>query len=590
MLHPIPAPASAQLPSPLVPRVDLGRPRPLRVCFPILLDGDMVMSTEHLGVGYLVAVLRAANAECVVMEAPAVGDNQALIDRIVGYEPDIVGLTLTTVGVVHATRFGTSLRQQLGSRGFLLAGGPLATHHGAKLLSTKGWEFLDGLVRGEGEIPILRLGEAIHTGSDLGTVPNLVYRLEDGVHQNPMIAALHDLDLLPDPARDQFEQHNGQLAYLRLSTSRGCTARCTFCNAPHARNRVGPGKLWRGASPKRIVDEIESLYRRYNFNTFDFVDSTFEDPGGSPKAKARIGEIAQEIINRDLKIFYNCCMQAKNWTDDDAELINLLYRSGLEKVLVGIESGSDIGLRRWNKLSTAEDNKRVIRLLSDAGVYIAFGFISFHAWSTFEEIWENLNFLRTYMGHNLRRYTTRLELYPGAEVIEQLRTAGLLTPAYDEELNPFAYGFVDPRVERLADELNRLYGDQYMEDCTIDKEPAVFEFETYDIVLHTYISRLMRLHGHTDAGRNILDASVERVRSVKQELADFNFSLVSEQVDLAERDMLQAGAIVEKRPLVEDFFQNRMDKLRAIQLRTSMQLHRAGLAVREIRYSAAAAA
>lgn len=336
---------------PLKPRCDLTSPTQLKVCFPILLDGDLVTSPEHLGLGYLTAVLRNAGAMVKIIEAPLMEQrNSQVLDEISEWKPDMVGISLTTISVAHAQRFGIELRQLLGAKCFIFAGGALATHSGANLLKLEGWNFLDGLIRGEGEIPVLRLAEAIHTKGDLKTVPNLIYRDSFGIQQNPLTRAVENLDDLPDPARDQLEQHNGYLSIIRLSSSRGCTAHCTFCNAPHARNRIGPSvKGWRGASPKRVVDEIERLVHKYNFHTFDFVDSTFEDPDGGRIGKARVRRIAEEILERGLKIYYNVCMQAYNWHEEDEPLLDLLWRSGLEKVNVGIESGSETGLKRWQK-------------------------------------------------------------------------------------------------------------------------------------------------------------------------------------------------------------------------------------------------
>lgn len=567
--------------SPLAPRIDLSHPTPLRVCFPVLLDGDLVMSTEHLGVGYLVSVLRNAGAECRVIELPIGGFDDA-IETIVDWHPDLIGITLTTISVEQATRFGAKLRARLGQHPFILAGGPLATHLGKRLLTLEGWSFLDALVRGEGEEPMLRLAEALHSGEPLGGVPSLAYRIPDGVTETPLAPVIADLDRLPFPARDQFEQHGGKLSYIRISTSRGCTARCAFCNAPHARNQIAGGKLWRGASPQRILDEIETLYRKHNFNTFDFVDSTFEDPGGTPKAKARIAEIAQGLIDRNIKIYYNCCMQAKNWSEADKPLLDLLFRSGLEKVLVGIESGSDQGLKIWGKLSTAADNARIIELLNRTGVYTAFGFIAFHPWSSFSEIRENYAFLRDNMGHNLRRFTVRLELYPGAEAVERLRDQGLLLPDFDRRLNPLAYTYVDPRIEALANGLALLYGDQYAKDCTVEKEPAVFEFETYDIVLHTYLSRLNRFFGDRPEVVEILDDARAAIHRTKAELTRFNYELVTTHVEAAERGDLDPEAIRRDAPMVETCYREKIATLRSIQLRSSMKLHRAKVPVKAI--------
>ncbi|KPA92138.1 MULTISPECIES: B12-binding domain-containing radical SAM protein [Pseudomonas] len=573
--------------NPLHSAVDFRHPRPMRVCFPVLLDGDLVMSSEHLGVSYLVAILRNLGAECRVVEVkPVVGGDELAIEEVVAFAPDLIGFSLTTVTVSHATAFGSALRAALPEQVAFLAGGPLATFLGSKLLDNPNWAFLDALVRGEGDVPLVRYVEAFWDHKDYTTVPSLSWRESSGVViDNPIGKPVPELDMLPEPARDQFEINSGKLPYLRLATTRGCTARCTFCNAPHAGNKVNPGKLWRARTPDNIVDEIERLYHRYNFNTFDFVDSTFEDPGGAPFAKQRIADIAQGILDRGMKIYYNCCMQAKNWHEEDKPLLDLLYRSGLEKVLIGIESGSQIGLDRWKKKSTVEDNKRAIELVRGAGIYVAFGFIAYHPWSTFQEIRDNNDFLRQYMGHNLRRYTVRLELYPGAEAVETLRAEGKLHDDFDVSLNALSYDFEDPRVLKLSNVSALLYGEKYAEEGIIEKEPAVFEFETYDIVMHTFMSRLRRSVLDSPRGLEILEAGEAKATELRAAMSAFNYALVSEMTDLAEREALDDSYANAKRPELEQFYRQKLSELRQVQLGISMQLHRAGLSLRDIQFS-----
>lgn len=563
---------------PLKSTVNFNTDKPLKVCFPILLDGDLVMSSEHLGPAYLVSVLRNVGVDCLIVEIALEENHEDKLEEIKRWQPDIIGISLTTISVALAKKIGSDLRSLLGNDVYFMAGGPLATHHGAKLLSLAGWDFLDGLIRGEGEVPLLRFVEAYYTNKKYGSVPNLVYRDGGELKENVMKRGLLNLDDIPFPARDQFEMHDGDFPYIRISTSRGCTAHCTFCNAPHARNRVGPAiKGWRGVSPKRAVDEVEFLYHKYNFNTFDFVDSTFEDPGGKEKGKNRVKEIATELINRNLNVYYNVCMQAYNWHEEDEELLKLLWKSGLEKVLVGIESGSEEGLARWQKRATVEDNYRVLKLLRAVNVYVAFGFISFHPWISFKEMRENYKFLlKGGMGHNFRRYTVRLELYPGAEVVDQLREAGLLQDSYDSELNPFAYRYTDERMAKLASALNSLYGDDYEASCTIKEEPAIFQFETYDIVLHTFYSRLLRHLGEHDNARNILYTFNEKVEIVKDEISQFNYNFISKYVDLAEMDALDLSKVKNERGVLQERYEAWMKKLKDYQLAAAMQLHRAG--------------
>jgi radical SAM superfamily enzyme YgiQ (UPF0313 family) len=551
--------------NPLESDVDFTRPRRMRVCFPVLLDGDLVISPEHVGVSYLVSTLRRFQIACEIVEVPANGvDDEAAIARIMSLEPDLVGLSLTTVSVRHATAFGATLRKCLDPSVPILAGGPLASALGSRLLGNPNWQFLDALVRGEGEVSLLRYVEALWCRSGYYSVPGLSWRGPGGrLVDNPVARGVVDMDLLPEAARDQYglsaEEYQ---AGMRISTSRGCSGRCTFCNAPHARNRVNGGKLWRTFSTRRILDEIERLHRDCRIDTFEFVDSTFEDPGGGSLGKRRVGEIAQGILDRGLRIQYSCCMQARNWHEADRPLLELLYLSGLEKVLIGIESGSQAGLGIWQKKSTVEDNVRAIGLLREAGIHVEFGFIAFHPWSTFAEIRENNSFLHRFYGHHLRRYSTPLELYPGAEVIDLLRVQGLLDAGFDLTLDTFAYHFRDPRVGVLARCMPLLF-DDLVASAEGVRSP-VLDFERSDLSLTLTLSRFRRrLVSAAD-----LDAwkSLEaRVGAWRAALSEFNFELMSRLTTLAEQGELDEADVLAWRPEVDARYRSNLTAAKALE-------------------------
>lgn len=229
-----------------------------------------------------------------------------------------------------------------------------------------------------------------------------------------------------------------------------------------------------------------------------------------------------------------------------------------------------------------ENNRRFIRLLTNANVCVTFGFIAFHPWSTFEEVKENCQFIREIKGHNLRRMLERLELYPGAEVIEQIRSEGLLLPEYDTHLNPFAYCYVDPRIGLLASALNSIYGEDYQKDCLIKTEPAVFEFETYDVVLHNYVSRLLRSFAQYPEVVEIVREFKEQANRIKKEIADFNYEFVSTMISLAEAERLTYEMAKVWAETIEQFFREKLERLRSLQLQCSFRLYRAGYSVRAI--------
>lgn len=495
----------------------------LDVALITLLDGDLVKFPEHLGVAYLAAELRQHGRTAEVFSISPLNEAEA-IARIVSARPRVVGFSLTTASFLRATRIGQQLREALGAMVHMTAGGPLVTSLGVSLLRNPSWEFLDSAVRGEGEVPMIHLLDALSGGGDLSTVPSLCYRNFAGVACNPMAASVTDLNRFTVPARDQVEC--GPQATARIATSRGCTSRCAFCNAPHAGNTLA-GKVWRGRSPESVVDEMEAIYRGMGVRDFEFVDSTFEDPGGTAWAKQRIASIARLILDRGLNITFGCCVQSQNWRAEDLWLIDLLRRAGLQRVLMGVESGSAATLKRWNKKATPEDNRRAIALFRSRSVYVNMGFIMFHPHSTRSEVVENLAFLRSAGAHTLRPLCTRMEIYPGTASLESLRNDGLLLPEYDQTLNPFAYRFLDGDIERLAYAMALLTGEDYARTGAVDVLPPHLEFVFLDMAIHAKTTARLR-SGRTVPG---LRDFMAEYRSLCAELSAFNLDVFAAIAD-----------------------------------------------------------
>src|SRR5699024_6844225 len=249
-------------------------PASVRTSFLILLDGDLVMSPEHLGVAFMASVLREAGFTCEIREVRHGLDEERTIAELVEYDPALICFTLMSLNVVSAASLSERLAQALPDA-VVACGGPAGTSAGTEVL--RKIPHADVVAIGEGEPTILDLVQRIALGGELSDCPGICYRDAQGrPRQNPPRPLVHDLDALPHPARDQLISHGNELEYVRVSTSRGCVARCTFCAAPHTNNRVQQGKAWRGRSPERVVDEIVQLVRNHRFRTFDFIDSTFE--------------------------------------------------------------------------------------------------------------------------------------------------------------------------------------------------------------------------------------------------------------------------------------------------------------------------
>src|SRR5689334_3495228 len=109
------------------------------------------------------------------------------------------------------------------------------------------------VVRGEGELALLRLCSALEGDGDLSAVPNLSFLDATGaVVRTPAapLIAREQLGELPLP--DYSRLSAGAYKCLGLESSRGCAFDCSFCSTPHR-------KSWRALSAEDFVDRLERV-------------------------------------------------------------------------------------------------------------------------------------------------------------------------------------------------------------------------------------------------------------------------------------------------------------------------------------------
>src|ERR1700759_4899713 len=103
-------------------------PAGFKVAFVILLDGDLVMSPEHLGVALMTAVLRRGGFTANIIEVKTHEHNQA-VEKLKTYNPDLVCFTLMSLNVETCKSFCTQLKKQLPNV-IVACGGPAGTYAG----------------------------------------------------------------------------------------------------------------------------------------------------------------------------------------------------------------------------------------------------------------------------------------------------------------------------------------------------------------------------------------------------------------------------------------------------------------------------
>ncbi len=137
--------------------------------------------------------------------------------------------------------------------------------------------FVDVVIRGDGEIPILSLANNHLGGKSIRDVPNSVVREDGKIHENPISYtpdSLDDLNFTDVSLLEHWEDHlwlytkptkydpsRGDTVFNPwLSIARGCKFNCSFCGGTNEAQWLCAGR--RGISlrsPEKVVEDISFL-------------------------------------------------------------------------------------------------------------------------------------------------------------------------------------------------------------------------------------------------------------------------------------------------------------------------------------------
>lgn len=163
-----------------------------------------------------------------------------------------------------------------------------------------------------------------------------------------------------------------------------------------------------------------------------------------------------------------------------------------------------------------QDNFAALNILKKyQDIYITFGFIMLHPYSEWEDIFDNAKFLyNTGIGQVIRHYFWQLEVYPGTKMENRLIHDKLLKTEYRFEDGMYRYNFANPELEVLSD---------------IGKEmlavKSVWDFEIFDIIIHTFITRHRRKYNQHPILEEI-ESFQELVDRQRKQIAAFNYEFV----------------------------------------------------------------
>lgn len=359
-------------------------------------------SHPHVGIAYLIAVLKKDGYLVDVFDYGLDGSDENLFLKIRGFAPDIIGITGFSYEYGYLEEIIEKLKKKFKIP--LIVGGPHVSATGTEILTSTAADF--GFYGEAEEAFLLFLKELGKKEPDFAKIPGLIWRKNRRVIKNSPPIFIKDLDKLPFPDYEAFKLEEypcfkGKL--LPILTSRGCPYGCNYCSV-----RLSMGYRFRPRSPENVISEIKH-WNKKGFDSFDINDDCFT------LDLKRAEEICNLIIKNKLRIKF----QLYNGIRVDRitpELLAKLKKAGCFFVAFGCEAGNEETLKSIKKNITLDQVRKAVDWANQVGIKNAVNFIIGHKDETFEKALDSLNFAESLPTNFVNFYN--LVPYPGTEVYQ----------------------------------------------------------------------------------------------------------------------------------------------------------------------------
>jgi radical SAM superfamily enzyme YgiQ (UPF0313 family) len=306
----------------------------------------------------------------------------------------------------------------------IIAGGSGFSVFPFELMERSGADY--GIV-GEGEAALAHLVAALDRGDAAAGIPGVIKGNtvpEAFVGQSPSL----DMDTVPFSEVDRwidFSPYARRGAY-PIQTKRGCGHRCVYCTYPCIE-----GVSYRRRSPEAVADEIEQAAGRLGDVTFEFVDSTFNDPPGHAEA------ICRAIIGKNITVRLRT--MGINPAHASRELFDLMLAAGFSQIDCTPDSGSSTMLANLRKNFTLPQLETTADLIRRANIPTMWFFVFGGPGETEKTIAETFAFVDKWVNPEDMVYMMAgLRIYPNTELHRIALREGIVGPL-DPLLRPVFY-------------------------------------------------------------------------------------------------------------------------------------------------------
>ena len=380
-------------------------------------NDNSIFRFPPLGLGYIAASLRRLGVSVELVDCTFMTREEALA-KIKRSQPQIIGFYSMFSMKRTSIEMAKLLREHCD---LLVVGGPLPTLDPSSYL-----DVFDVVVLGEGEETMAEIAQSYQRGVGFSGVRGIAYKDLEAVKFTDPREFIENLDSLPFPSRDLFDNDAYKSHYSRrfghsitpLITSRGCPFACDFCSRPVF------GQSFRSRSAVNVVDEVEEIVS-LGYDRVWFADDCFT------LNRDRLTAICDEIIKRHLHVGWECLSRVDTMNSKIAAKMRM---AGCIRVYFGIESGTNKVLALMQKQITVEQARKAVYEAKEARLQVGAFFIIGYPGEDNETILDTVRFASR-LPLDYLSFTLPYPI-PGTPLFERVKnSAGLAIDDWEEPKN-----------------------------------------------------------------------------------------------------------------------------------------------------------
>ncbi len=414
------------------------------------------ISNEHIGLGYLANALYRNGYEYRIIDAHFWNyGSKEVIEQLIESKCDVIGFSILYSNFIESMDIISQIKE-LKPDTLIFMGGHHVSFCAEEILEEN--DNVDVIIKGEGEETIVELLACYSQGNDLKNIAGITYRNSAGVIvDNQWRRPLSKIEDYGEIRRDVLEMglRAGALCSLNLVAGRGCLFKCSFCTGNKMFDPYSECG-WRVKSAEKVVLELSELIEKYGeydnlYEIVNFCDLNFINE--SKEGIIWLKDFVRELKNKQLDVWFYIMTRVDSIVRNK-DIVERLRECGLVQIEMGLESGTESGLEVLNKRISTNQSVKAVRYLRERHIDFGMsGFIMYQPYATVEELKTNAEFLKEIDYWKINFLFTKMALYPGTNITENLRKTKNLYDSYCH-YNVYDWKFFDSRIEKMYNALS----------------------------------------------------------------------------------------------------------------------------------------